>query len=122
MNMEAAEFGYDFAGGVNDFAFTFIEMREANLKFSDKYFHSKANFKAALRGPGGEYAAEKMSNLREIFDQRIKGDTRQDALEDHEANQYGRERAKHYDIHQLPNINFKEAIPKYRKGYFPSNY
>lgn len=46
-------------------------MREANWVNSDKYFHSKTNFKATVRGDGGEYAAEKMINLREIIDQRI---------------------------------------------------
>ena len=112
----------DFAAGVNDFVNIYYEMREANWVNSDKYFHSKANFKATVRGDGGEYAAEKMSNLREIIDQRIKKDPREASLADQEANMYGRERAKHYKVHQMPNMNYKEAIPKYRPANLPSKY
>jgi RHS repeat-associated protein len=112
-------FPIDFAGGVKDFHDEYSTMKNRNFKFSDKYFHSKANFKATLRGPGGEYAAEKLSNLREITDQRFKGDSKQSSLEDQEANKYGRERAKHYKLHGLDeiDINFKEAIPSFRPKY-----
>ncbi len=104
----------DFAGGVKDFGEQFITMKYlTNFANSDKYFHSKANFNATLRGDGGEFAAEKMSNLREIIDERIKGDMRIWSLEDQEANRYGREQAKHYRCHG-GQINYKEAIPKYR--------
>ena len=34
------------------------DMKEANTKNSDKYFHAKANYEAANRGPGGKKAAE----------------------------------------------------------------
>ncbi len=111
-----AKFYYQFAGGVKDFGEQFITMTFlTNFANSDKYFHSKANFNATLRGDGGEYAAEKLSNLREIFDQRIKGDSRNDSLEDQEANRYGRERARHYRFHN-GSIDYKEALPKFRRN------
>lgn len=34
------------------------DMREANWKNSDKYFHARGNYDAAQRGAGGEWAAE----------------------------------------------------------------
>jgi len=34
----------DFIGGAYDFAKNYYDMRKLNLKNSDKYFHSKANF------------------------------------------------------------------------------
>ncbi|WP_367914419.1 hypothetical protein [Leadbetterella sp. DM7] len=34
-------------GGVKDFYDVYIEMREANLIDPDRYFHSKANYKAS---------------------------------------------------------------------------
>ncbi|KAB7502783.1 Serum amyloid A-2 protein [Armadillidium nasatum] len=36
----------------------YSEMREANWKNSDKYFHAKANQNAAKHGPGGIFAAK----------------------------------------------------------------
>lgn len=115
----------DMIGAVGDFYHEYDVMTTRQFKYSDKYFHSKANFKATLRGPGGEWVAEKISNLREITDQRFKGDSKQDALEDQAANIYGRERAKHYRIHHLDKkgINYKEAIPKFRPTYegFPDD-
>ena len=57
---KSVEFVKDFAGGVSDFFVEYNAMQKENLAKSDKYFHSKANFKASRRGPGGEFAAEKM--------------------------------------------------------------
>ena len=115
-------FPIDFAGGVYDFTSNYSDMREANWVNSDKYFHSKANFQATHRGPGGEYAAIKLSNLREIIDQRIKGDSRQDALADQAANMYGRNQAHHYKGVKIKNINYQQAIPKYRPALLPLQY
>ena len=36
----------------------YSDMREANYKNSDKYFHARGNYDAAQRGPGGAWAAE----------------------------------------------------------------
>ena len=81
----------DFIGGAYDFAKNYHDMRKLNLKNSDKYFHSKANFQATKRGPGGAFFAIHFSNLREIWDQKIKGDTWFDSMADQDANMYGRE-------------------------------
>lgn len=112
----------DFFGGIHDFTNTYSEMREANWVNSDKYFHSKANFKASQRGPGGEYAAVKMSNLREIIDQRVKGDKREWSLQDQEANRYGRAQGRDYRGQKIGTINYSEAIPKYRPALLPQQY
>lgn len=36
----------------------YFDMREANYKESDKYFHARGNYDAAQRGAGGRWAAE----------------------------------------------------------------
>ncbi|XP_060232046.1 serum amyloid A-5 protein-like [Meriones unguiculatus] len=36
----------------------YSDMREANWKNSDKYFHARGYYDAAQRGPGGVWAAE----------------------------------------------------------------
>lgn len=36
----------------------YTDMREANWKNSDKYFHARGNYDAARRGPGGRWAAK----------------------------------------------------------------
>lgn len=84
----------EFVGGVSDFKENYQDMKDANWNNSDKYFHCKANYQATKRGPGGEFAAEKMSNLREITDQRIKGDPRSASIDDQKANKHGRNQAK----------------------------
>ena len=110
---QGIEFTKNFTGGVKDFGEQYMVMTMSNLANSDKYFHSKANFNASTRGPGGEFAAEKMSNLREIIDQRIKGDSRESSLQDQKANKYGRQQGIKYRNYSGP-INYKEAIPKFR--------
>ena len=97
-------------------------MREANWKNSDKYFHSKANFQASLRGIGGWKAAVDISNFREWYDQNVKGDSESDSRADQIANAYGRIRSMHYKTWQRPYINYKEAIPFYRPINLPDKY
>lgn len=36
----------------------YSNMKEANWKDSDKYFHARGNYDAAQRGAGGRWAAE----------------------------------------------------------------
>ncbi|MFA9289805.1 MAG: hypothetical protein ACEQSF_01075 [Solirubrobacteraceae bacterium] len=74
-----------------------------------------------MRGPGGEFAAEKISNLREIWDQNIKGYPRWDSMLDQKANTYGRSQGIFYR-NQTGSCSLSETIPLYRKSYFPSNY
>jgi RHS repeat-associated protein len=78
---------------VNIFWDTFREMRRANWRNSDRYFHCKANCEATRCGNGGESCACLLSNLREWFDQ-AKGDYPSDSWLDQGANQIGRYRSK----------------------------
>lgn len=94
-------------------------LRKADLKHSDKYFHRKANYKASLRGYGGEFAAEKLSNLREFLDQRYpKFDSRAASMADQEANSYGRSIGVYNRNNWGKSVEYKYAIPFYRKRYF----
>jgi serum amyloid A protein len=119
---EGIEFVKDFSGGVSDFVETYNEMKDANWKNSDKYFHSKANFKASLRGPGGRYVAEKMSNLREITDQRIKGDSRASSVADQRANSYGRQQAQKLPSFHSFTFSYGFVLDQYRPISLPAKY
>ena len=110
-------FTYGFVGASYDFINNYQSMIEANWKNSDKYFHAKANFQATHRGPGGEFFAEHFSNLREVFDQRIKGDSRQDSMSDQTANVYGRNQAKLFN-----SYDFRKAMKIYRPPLLPTKY
>lgn len=44
--------------GAKDMWRAYSDMREANYKGADKYFHARGNYDAAQRGPGGAWAAE----------------------------------------------------------------
>ncbi|XP_070284303.1 serum amyloid A-2 protein-like isoform X3 [Myotis yumanensis] len=75
----------------------YSDMREANYKNSDKYFHARGNYDAAQRGPGGVWAAEVISDFREAYprvtDLLKHGDSGhglEDSLADQEANRWGR--------------------------------
>ena len=91
---------WDNAAG--DFARNYNDMVEANTKYSDKYFHAKANCQASQRGLGGEVISHALSLSREIEEgirkvilegkdpiKQIK-----DAGEDMKANSYGRNLGK----------------------------
>lgn len=97
-------------------------MKDANWRNSDKYFYSKANFKASLRGPGGRYAAEKMSNLREITDQRIKGDSRASSVADQKVNSYGRSQAQKLSYFKYYTFSYGDLLSHYRPISLPSKY
>ena len=77
-------------GAVGDFAGNYNDMRNANTIGADKYFHCKANCEAAKRDQGGEDAAQCISDIRESFDQNIKGDSAASSAADQVANQFGR--------------------------------
>uniref|UniRef100_A0A8C0ARP8 Serum amyloid A protein n=1 Tax=Buteo japonicus TaxID=224669 RepID=A0A8C0ARP8_9AVES len=44
--------------GAWDMFRAYQDMREANYKGADKYFHARGNYDAARRGPGGAWAAK----------------------------------------------------------------
>nr|XP_009933629.1 PREDICTED: serum amyloid A protein-like [Opisthocomus hoazin] len=53
----AGKFVRDAVGGAWDMYRAYRDMREANYKGADKYFHARGNYDAAQRGPGGAWAA-----------------------------------------------------------------
>nr|AGR53513.1 putative serum amyloid A-4 protein [Dolomedes mizhoanus] len=96
---------FDFAKqafqGSRDMLKAYNEMREANYKGADKYFHAKGNFDAANRGPGGKWASEVISNTREF----LQGANKPDSIADQEANRWGRNGGD-------PNKYRPEGLPK----------
>ncbi|XP_036031939.1 serum amyloid A-5 protein-like, partial [Onychomys torridus] len=67
----------------------YSDMKEANWKDSDKYFHARGNHDAAQRGPGEVWAAEVISDAREGI-QSLMGRGHEDTMTDQEANHWGR--------------------------------
>jgi RHS repeat-associated protein len=102
-------------GAINDFSDTYADMRKANWKLSDKYFHCLANCKAAKRGETGRRVAEAISEIRELSDEYLKGDSRSECDTDREANDHGREAGR-------KGQNCKTACNKYRPRGLPSQY
>ncbi|XP_025721663.1 serum amyloid A-2 protein [Callorhinus ursinus] len=85
------------AQGAWDMMRAYSDMREANYKDSDKYFHARGNYDAAQRGPGGVWAAEKISDAREnlqrvtdLFKYGDSGHGAEDSKADQAANEWGR--------------------------------
>ncbi|XP_074192204.1 serum amyloid A protein [Rhinolophus sinicus] len=85
------------AQGAWDMWRAYSDMIEANYIGADKYFHARGNFDAAQRGPGGVWAAEKLSNLREdsqrvtdFFKHGDSGYGEEDSKADQFANEWGR--------------------------------
>ncbi|XP_014638877.1 PREDICTED: serum amyloid A protein-like [Ceratotherium simum simum] len=75
----------------------YSDMREANYKDSDKYFHARGNYDAAQRGPGGAWAAKVISDAREgsqrvtdLFRHGDSGHGAADSRADRAANEWGR--------------------------------
>ncbi|XP_057605114.1 serum amyloid A protein-like [Hippopotamus amphibius kiboko] len=83
--------------GAKDMWRAYSDMREANYKNSDKYFHARGNYDAARRGPGGAWAAKVISDAREnvqrvtdLFKPGSSGHGREDSRADQAANEWGR--------------------------------
>lgn len=112
-------------GSVRDFKKNYEDSREANVRNSDKYFHSKANCEATQRGTTGKKMAELLSNSRELYDyhkktklqKQSKEDVLKDSKEDQEANEYGRKQAL-----KNPNVNCKILVNKYRVNGLGKKY
>ena len=89
-------------GAVGDMVGNYVDMKKDNTVGGDDYFHCKANYEAAQRGPIGEKIAEKLGNAKENFDfwdnQLRKGlsltAAYQDKIHDKTINQIGRQQAK----------------------------
>uniref|UniRef100_A0A3Q3WTH7 Serum amyloid A protein n=1 Tax=Mola mola TaxID=94237 RepID=A0A3Q3WTH7_MOLML len=80
------------------------DMREANWKNSDKYFHARGNRDAANRGPGGRWAAKVISDAREFIPSRS-GHGASDSAADQAANRWGRNGGD-------PNVYRPPGLPK----------
>jgi hypothetical protein len=79
------------SGATLDFIRNYNDMKSANWKNSDKYFHCKANCEATRRGKFGESFACKLSDGRELWDQYgYKWDSAADSRADQAANAIGR--------------------------------
>ncbi|XP_044125299.1 serum amyloid A-5 protein-like [Bufo gargarizans] len=86
---DAARFSKQAAKGSLDMARAYKDMRDANWKNADKYFHARGNYDAAKRGKGGAWAARVISNARERV-QTIGGRGLADSAADQRANKWGR--------------------------------
>jgi hypothetical protein len=106
-----------FGGAFGDFLRNYTDMREANFKESDKYFHCKANCEASRRGLAGEATAIGISELREWLDHHIKGDSQKDCDDDRAANRHGLNSAK-----KNPNQSCRQACDVYRPKGLPGKY
>uniref|UniRef100_A0A4W2GT63 Serum amyloid A protein-like n=1 Tax=Bos indicus x Bos taurus TaxID=30522 RepID=A0A4W2GT63_BOBOX len=51
--------------GAKDMWRAYSDMREANYKGADKYFHARGNYDAAQRGPGGAWAAKVIRRIEQ---------------------------------------------------------
>ncbi|XP_048825402.1 serum amyloid A-3 protein-like [Brienomyrus brachyistius] len=103
---------YKFPGqaiqGSRDMWRAYSDMREANWKNSDKYFHARGNYDAASRGPGGRWAAGVISNAREMMPG-SSGRGKEDSEADQKANRWGRNGGD-------PNVYRPRGLPnKYMK-------
>ncbi|XP_061165745.1 serum amyloid A-5 protein-like [Saccostrea echinata] len=87
---EAIDFVKDAFGGAIDMGRAYLDMREANVKNADKYFHARGNYDAAKRGPGGALAAKVLSDFRELYQSSLSGEGPEDTAKDQEANEWGR--------------------------------
>jgi hypothetical protein len=81
---------WEAGGATIDFARNFANVRGADTINGDKYFHCMANCEGSSRGPGGVFASENLSNLREYLDQNVKGDSAAACEQDQVANRAGR--------------------------------
>ncbi|KAJ3593827.1 hypothetical protein NHX12_006161 [Muraenolepis orangiensis] len=90
--------------GARDMARAYGDMRKANWKNSDKYFHARGNYDAAQRGPGGRWIAKVISDGRENF-QGNSGRGHLDSAADQKANRWGRNGGN-------PNVYRPRGLPK----------
>ena len=110
---------------LGDFARNYSDMVQSNTKYSDKYFHAKANCEAAQRGLTGETVSKAMSILREIeegsrkviFESEDLSKQVEDAKEDFKANDYGRQQGR-----DNPYNDCGDLVNKYRPNGLDDRY
>jgi RHS repeat-associated protein len=104
-----------FLQGAQDMASNYSDMRFANWRNSDKYFHCKANCQATRRGPGGKQAACLVSDGREWWDENFKGYG--DGAADQSANRHGRDGAI-----SSPDSSCEIICDRFRPKGLPGDY
>ena len=112
-------------GAISDFIRNYNDMKKANTKGADKYFHSKANCQASQRGELGAIVAKGISDLRELSDSYknvyIKGmsaaESVKDSAEDQQANEYGRKQGI-----ENPYNYCRDLVEIYRPNGLPDKY
>lgn len=104
-------------GAAGDVVGNYVDMRLANVRDADKYFHCKANFEAAQRGGSGAAVGEALSDAREWYGRNIKGDPITDSNADQIANRYGRTAAQSGAYSTAPG-----ACARYRPRGLPTKY
>ncbi|XP_043991273.1 serum amyloid A [Gambusia affinis] len=89
--------------GAGDMWRAYQDLKESNWIKGDKYFHARGNYEAAQRGPGGVWAAEVISDLRERMNG-MSGQGPEDEAADQAANRWGRSGGdpNHYRPKGLP--------------------
>lgn len=95
---------------IHDLARNYFIMKEKGLDPSDHFFHCKANYEAASRGEYGATVARELGYLKEIIDQKLKGDSAEASNADLRANFRGRHGA-------LMKKTLKETCPTHYKKY-----
>ncbi|XP_044125301.1 serum amyloid A-5 protein-like [Bufo gargarizans] len=102
---DGARFVKEAGQGSWDMARAYKDMRDANWKNSDKYFHARGNYDAAQRGSGGEWAARIISDARESIQTSGSGRGAEDSAADQRANEWGRSGRdpNHYRPKDLPD-------------------
>ncbi|XP_069823846.1 uncharacterized protein [Dendropsophus ebraccatus] len=101
---DGARFVKEAGQGSWDMARAYMDMRDANYKNADKYFHARGNYDAAQRGSGGVWASRVISDAREDF-QSNSGRGAEDSAADQKANHWGRSGGD-------PNHFRPEGLPK----------
>ena len=67
----------------------YFEMRNVNTQGADKYYHCMANCQASKLGGLAAGVAQTISELRELLDENVKGDQKDQCDLDRKANQQG---------------------------------
>ena len=112
------EFIPDAIGADIDFLRNYIDLRQANTIGADKFFHCKANCEAASRGAGGVFESKIISEIRELADQHLKGDSKAECDADRVANDHGRRGGANN-----PNgLSCQQICEPFRPNGLPSNY
>ncbi|CAG2210507.1 SAA [Mytilus edulis] len=101
---EAKNYVKGYVNGAKEMHSTYKEMKTVtkqmvkdgkSAKGADKYFHAKANYKAAQHGPGGKAAAKHISDVREAYQTAFqKGKNIVGKVSDKGYNEYAADSAK----------------------------